>query len=124
MNGITISLIFLVGISMVLPTSAIMYASGQSTDNNATHQLAVEQLLLQLQITVALQLAGQLITVAHQLLVVELYLHLRVTPTLWLLHLRQVTILEMHNSRVAILEIYELAPVHITKTSHATTPNQ
>ena len=33
-NGITILLIFLVGISMVLPTSAIMYASGQSTDNN------------------------------------------------------------------------------------------
>jgi len=33
MNGITISLIFLITISMVLPTSAIMYASG-STDNN------------------------------------------------------------------------------------------
>ena len=34
MNGITISLIFLIVISMVLPTSAIMYASGQSTDNS------------------------------------------------------------------------------------------
>jgi hypothetical protein len=33
-NGITISLIFLIVISMVLPTSAIMYASGQSTDNS------------------------------------------------------------------------------------------
>ena len=32
MNRITISLIFLIMISMVLPTSAIMYASG-STDN-------------------------------------------------------------------------------------------
>ena len=34
MNGITISLIYLIVISMVLPTSAIMYASGQSTDNS------------------------------------------------------------------------------------------
>ena len=34
MNRITISLIFLIVISMVLPTSAIMYASGQSTDNS------------------------------------------------------------------------------------------
>ena len=34
MNGLTILLIFLIMISMVLPTSAIMYASGQSTDNN------------------------------------------------------------------------------------------
>ena len=35
MNRITISLIFLIVISYILPTSAIMYASGQSTDNNA-----------------------------------------------------------------------------------------
>ncbi len=37
MNGITNSLIFLLVISMVLPTSAILYASGQSTtsDNHA-----------------------------------------------------------------------------------------
>jgi uncharacterized protein YkwD len=34
MNRITISLIFFIVISMVLPTSAIMYASGQSTDNS------------------------------------------------------------------------------------------
>jgi cysteine-rich secretory family protein len=34
MNRITISLIFLIVISIVLPTSAIMYASGQSTDNS------------------------------------------------------------------------------------------
>ena len=34
MYQITISLIFLIMISMVLPTSAIMYASGQSTDNS------------------------------------------------------------------------------------------
>jgi len=34
MNRITISLIFLIVISMVLPTTAIMYASGQSTDNS------------------------------------------------------------------------------------------
>src|SRR6476661_8327470 len=34
MNRITISLIFSITISMVLPTSAIMYASGQSTDNS------------------------------------------------------------------------------------------
>jgi hypothetical protein len=34
MNRITISLIFLVMISMFLPTSAIMYTSGQSTDNS------------------------------------------------------------------------------------------
>ena len=34
MNRITILLIFLIVISMVLPTSAIMYASGQSTDNS------------------------------------------------------------------------------------------
>jgi uncharacterized protein YkwD len=34
MNEITISLIFLIMISMVLPASAIMYASGQSTDNS------------------------------------------------------------------------------------------
>ena len=33
MNRISISLIFLIMISMVLPTSAIMYASG-STDNS------------------------------------------------------------------------------------------
>ena len=33
MNRITISLIFLIMMSMVLPTSAIMYASG-STDNS------------------------------------------------------------------------------------------
>ena len=33
MNRISISLIFLLMISMVLPTSAIMYASG-STDNS------------------------------------------------------------------------------------------
>src|SRR5689334_6795353 len=36
MNRITISLIFLIVISMVLPTSAIMYASGQSTDNSGS----------------------------------------------------------------------------------------
>ena len=34
MNGITISLIFLIVISTVLTSSAIMYASGQSTDNS------------------------------------------------------------------------------------------
>jgi hypothetical protein len=34
MNRITISLIFLIVISMVLPTSAIMYARGQTTDNS------------------------------------------------------------------------------------------
>src|SRR3954447_11216094 len=34
MNRITISLIFLIVISMLLPTSSIMYASGQSTDNS------------------------------------------------------------------------------------------
>src|SRR4051812_26170779 len=34
MNGITISLIFLIVISMVLPTSAIMYAMGQSTTSD------------------------------------------------------------------------------------------
>ena len=34
MNRMTISLIFLIVISMVLPTSAIMYASGQTTDNS------------------------------------------------------------------------------------------
>jgi uncharacterized protein YkwD len=34
MNGITISLILLLVISMVLPTSAIMYASGQSTTSD------------------------------------------------------------------------------------------
>src|SRR6476661_5883273 len=34
MNTITISLIFLIVISMILPTSAIMYASGQSIDNS------------------------------------------------------------------------------------------
>jgi hypothetical protein len=34
MNGITNSWLFLIVISMVLPTSAIMYASGQSTDNS------------------------------------------------------------------------------------------
>src|SRR6478609_4896636 len=34
MNRITISLIFSIVISMVLPTSAIMYASGQSPDNS------------------------------------------------------------------------------------------
>jgi hypothetical protein len=34
MNGITISLICLAVISTVLPASAIMYASGQSTDNS------------------------------------------------------------------------------------------
>jgi hypothetical protein len=34
MNGITNSLKFLLVISIVLPTSAIMYASGQSTDNS------------------------------------------------------------------------------------------
>jgi hypothetical protein len=33
MNRITISLIFLIVFSMVLPTSAIMYASGQTDDN-------------------------------------------------------------------------------------------
>ena len=35
MNRITISLIFLIVISMFLPTSAIMYASGQSTTDNS-----------------------------------------------------------------------------------------
>jgi len=34
MNGITIWLIFLIVISMVLPATAIRYASGQSTDNS------------------------------------------------------------------------------------------
>jgi len=34
MNGIIISLILLIVISMFLPASAIMYASGQSTDNS------------------------------------------------------------------------------------------
>jgi uncharacterized protein YkwD len=36
MNGIIISLIFLIVVSMVLPASAIMYASGQSTDNSGS----------------------------------------------------------------------------------------
>src|SRR6185503_15134008 len=36
MNRITISSIFLIVISMVLPTSAIMFASGQSTDNSGS----------------------------------------------------------------------------------------
>ena len=34
MNRTTNSLIFLIVISLFLPTSAIMYASGQSTDNS------------------------------------------------------------------------------------------
>src|SRR6478736_3357843 len=36
MNRITISLIILIVISMILPTSSIMYASGQSTDNSGS----------------------------------------------------------------------------------------
>ena len=46
MNRITISLIFFITISMVLPTSAFMFVSGQSTDNSATHHLV--GLLLQI----------------------------------------------------------------------------
>ena len=36
MNRITNSLLFLIMISMFLPTSAIMYASGQSTENSGS----------------------------------------------------------------------------------------
>ena len=57
MNRITISLIFFIVISMVLPISAIMYASGQTDDNSGSSSTS-DSGLLQRIIMTAHQLVG------------------------------------------------------------------